>query len=49
MGRSEEFTWVTDAEPHSTRRREILSKYGDRVRALYGYDNSTAVQVMMHA
>lgn len=47
MGRSDEFHWVTDAEPHSTRRREILSKYGDKVRALYGYDHSTAVQVQL--
>ncbi|KAK9914834.1 hypothetical protein WJX75_001152 [Coccomyxa subellipsoidea] len=46
MGRSDEFHWVTDAEPHSTRRRAILSKYGDKVRALYGYDHSTAVQVV---
>ena len=45
MGRSDEFHWVTDAEPHSTRRREILAKHGDKVRKLYGYDHSTAVQV----
>ncbi|CAK0780311.1 hypothetical protein CVIRNUC_005008 [Coccomyxa viridis] len=46
MGRSDEFHWVTDAEPHSTRRREILAKHGDKVRKLYGYDHSTAVQVV---
>ena len=40
-----EFNWVTNAEPHATRRREILDKYGPQVRALYGYDNWTAVQV----
>ena len=45
MGRSDEFHWVTDAEPHSTRRREILAKHGDKVRKLYGYDHSTAWQV----
>ena len=45
MGRSDEFHWVTDAEPHATRRREILAKHGDKVRKLYGYDHSTAVQV----
>ena len=39
------FTWVTNAEPHATRRREVLAKHGEQVRALYGYDNSTAVQV----
>ena len=40
-----EFYWSAEAEPHSQRRREILSKYGPQVRALYGYDNRTAVQV----
>jgi hypothetical protein len=40
-----EFYWSSEAEPHSQRRREILSKYGPQVRALYGYDNRTAVQV----
>ena len=44
-GRSDEFYWAADAEPHSRRRREILDKYGDKVRALYGFDHSTAVQV----
>lgn len=48
MGRSDEFHWVTDAEPHATRRREILGKHGDKVRKLYGYDHSTAVQVCWH-
>ena len=42
-----EFTWVTDAEPHATRRRAILAKYGKQVRELYGYDNWTAVQVRL--
>jgi sphingolipid delta-4 desaturase len=41
-----EFTWVTDAEPHATRRKAILAKYGKQVRELYGYDNWTAVQVI---
>ena len=45
MGRSDEFYWAADAEPHSRRRREILDKYGDKVRALYGFDHSTAAQV----
>ena len=40
-----EFYWSAEAEPHSQRRREILAKYGPQVRALYGYDNRTAVQV----
>lgn len=45
MGRSDEFHWVTDAEPHATRRRAILAEHGEKVRKLYGYDHSTAVQV----
>ena len=45
MGGADEFFWVTNAEPHHSRRRAILDKYGDKVRALYGYDHSTAVQV----
>lgn len=40
-----EFYWSEEAEPHSQRRREILAKYGPQVRALYGNDTKTAVQV----
>lgn len=36
------FHWVTNGEPHSIRRREILAKYGDKVKKLYGYDALTA-------
>ena len=32
------FEWSATAEPHATRRREILAKYGPAVRALYGPD-----------
>lgn len=39
------FYWSQGGEPHSQRRREILAKYGDQVRKLYGYDNRTAHQV----
>lgn len=39
------FHWSQGGEPHSQRRREILAKYGDQVRKLYGYDNRTAYQV----
>ena len=45
--KSEEFFWTDTTEPHAARRRAILAKYGDKVRALYGYDHSTAVQVML--
>ena len=41
----QEFLWVTNAEPHATRRREILAKHGPEVRKLYGTDTSTAWQV----
>lgn len=47
MGGADDFHWVTNAEPHHSRRRAILDKYGDQVRALYGYDHSTAVQVCL--
>lgn len=40
-----DFLWVTNAEPHATRRRQILDKYGPQVRKLYGTDISTAWQV----
>ena len=40
-----EFYWSEAAEPHMQRRREILAKYGPQVRALYGHDVMTAVQV----
>lgn len=39
------FYWSQGGEPHSQRRREILAKYGDQIRKLYGYDNRTAYQV----
>lgn len=40
-----DFFWVTNAEPHYTRRRQILAKYGPQIRKLYGTDISTAWQV----
>lgn len=40
----QKFYWVTNGEPHAIRRREILSKYGSKVRSLYGYDHRTAWQ-----
>jgi sphingolipid 4-desaturase/C4-monooxygenase len=40
VGRS--YRWVTNGEPHAIRRREILNKYGDEVKKLYGYDTKTA-------
>lgn len=39
------FLWVSSGEPHAIRRRELLSKYGDKIRKLYGYDHATAYQV----
>jgi hypothetical protein len=39
------FHWVANGEPHSIRRKEILAKYGDQIRKLYGYDHKTAWQV----
>ena len=44
-----DFLWVTNAEPHATRRRQILDKYGPQVRRLYGTDISTAWQVSCEA
>eukprot|EP00208_Stichococcus_sp_RCC1054_P001406 CAMPEP_0206139322 /NCGR_PEP_ID=MMETSP1473-20131121/5530_1 /ASSEMBLY_ACC=CAM_ASM_001109 /TAXON_ID=1461547 /ORGANISM="Stichococcus sp, Strain RCC1054" /LENGTH=361 /DNA_ID=CAMNT_0053533063 /DNA_START=107 /DNA_END=1192 /DNA_ORIENTATION=+ len=41
-----DFYIATDAEPHKLRRRAMLAKYGPEIRKLYGYDPSTAVQVM---
>ena len=38
--------WATNGEPHMIRRREILAKYGDQVRQLYGSDVRTAIQVI---
>ena len=40
------FVWATNGEPHMIRRREILAKYGDQVRQLYGSDVRTAIQVI---
>lgn len=40
-----DFLWTGEAEPHLTRRRAILAKYGDQVRALYGTDWTTGAQV----
>ncbi len=39
------FDWTTSIEPHAARRRAILAKYGPEVRALYGTDPWTGVQV----
>jgi sphingolipid delta-4 desaturase len=46
MSAERDFYWVDSLEPHAKRRRAILAKYGDKVRALYGHDSSTAVQVV---
>ncbi|KAI7840390.1 hypothetical protein COHA_005891 [Chlorella ohadii] len=40
------FLWVSSGEPHAIRRRELLSKYGEQIRKLYGYDHATAYQVI---
>ncbi|EFN56445.1 hypothetical protein CHLNCDRAFT_57665 [Chlorella variabilis] len=40
------FLWVSSGEPHAIRRRELLAKYGDQIRKLYGYDHATAWQVV---
>lgn len=40
-----QFYWSQGGEPHVLRRKQILAKYGDQVRKLYGYDHSTAVTV----
>lgn len=40
-----DFLWTGESEPHLTRRRAILAKYGDQVRALYGTDWTTGAQV----
>lgn len=42
---SSRFLWVSSGEPHAIRRRELLSKYGEQIRKLYGYDHATAYQV----
>ncbi|KAK9818336.1 hypothetical protein WJX72_010818 [[Myrmecia] bisecta] len=42
MGNADDFYWVDSSEPHYNRRKAILAKYGDKVRALYGYDHATA-------
>jgi hypothetical protein len=41
----EQFVWKAEKEPHSTRRRAILAKHGEEVRALYGHDWTTGAQV----
>lgn len=42
-----DFEWDAAAEPHESRRRAILAKYGDRVRALYGPDSFVVVKVVV--
>jgi len=39
------FEWDSAPEPHDSRRRAILAKYGDQVRALYGPDRAVVVKV----
>lgn len=41
----QKYLWVTNGEPHSIRRREILNRYGAQIRKLYGYDYRTGLQV----
>jgi sphingolipid delta-4 desaturase len=41
------YKWATNGEPHAIRRREILNKYGDQVRKLYGHDTKTAKIVFL--
>jgi Sphingolipid Delta4-desaturase (DES) len=40
-----EFYWSPNGEPHSKRRKELLAKYGDQIRPLYGNDPWTGYQV----
>ena len=39
------FEWSCTDEPHATRRRAILAKYGPQVRALYGPDHTVKWRV----
>jgi Sphingolipid Delta4-desaturase (DES) len=43
-----DFLWTSKSEPHLTRRRAILAKYGEQVRALYGTDWTTGAQVRVY-
>lgn len=42
-----DFEWDSAPEPHASRRAQILAKYGDRVRTLYGPDNFVVVKVVL--
>lgn len=42
-----DFEWDAAPEPHATRRAQILARYGDRVRALYGPDSFVVVKVAL--